>query len=105
MNDTSIQELCKQLRLAYINDMIAASDDKHKEYVHKLFSSEIEGRRRAKLGKLMKDSNIPQIKTFEGYRFEEIIFPSVCNKEKLLSLEWINKRENAIMMGNVGTGK
>ncbi len=76
MNDTSIQELCKQLRLAYINDVISGSDDEHKEYVYKLFSSEIEGRREAKLGKLMRDSNIPQIKTFEGYHFEEIIFPS-----------------------------
>ena len=53
----------------------------------------------------MKDSNIPQIKTFEGYSFEEINFPSVCNKERLLSLEWINNKENVVMMGNVGTGK
>jgi len=105
MDNISIQELCKQLRLAYINDIIETSDANLKEYAYKLFSSEIEGRKRAKLGKLLKDSNIPQIKTFEGYGFEEIIFPSMCSKERLLSLEWINKKENVIMIGNVGTGK
>ncbi len=105
MDNASIQELCKQLKIAYINDVIAASDTNLKEYAYKLFSSEIEGRKRARLGKLLKDSNIPQIKTFEGYRFEEILFPSICNKERLLSLEWVSKKENVIMIGNVGTGK
>jgi DNA replication protein DnaC len=105
MDNVSMQELCKQLKLAHINDILAASDTNIKEYVYKLLNAEIEGRKRAKLGKLLKDSNIPQIKTFEGYRFEEIIFPSICNRERLLSLEWVNKKENVIMIGNVGTGK
>lgn len=105
MNKDSISDLCKQLRLAYIGDILNSSDEEQKEYAYKLFNAEIEGRKQAKLGKLLKHSNVPQIKTFEGYRFEEIIFPSVCNKERLLSLEWINKKENVIMMGNVGTGK
>lgn len=105
MNKDSISDLCKQLRLAYIGDILNSSDEKQKEYAYKLFNAEIKGRKQAKLGKLLKHSNVPQIKTFEEYRFEEIIFPSVCNKEQLLSLEWINKKENVIMMGNVGTGK
>ena len=105
MYSDSIIELCKQLKLAYISELIASSDDTLKEFVHKLLAAEIEGRKRAKLGKLLKDSNIPQIKTFEGYSFGEIIFPSSCNKDRLLSLEWINKKENVVMIGNVGTGK
>lgn len=105
MNDQSIFELCKQLKLAYVNDLIALSDEHLKEYTYKLLTSEIEGRKRAKLGKLLRDSNIPHIKTFESYRFDEIVFPSACNKDRLLSLEWISKKENVVMMGNVGTGK
>lgn len=105
MNDESIFELCKQLKLAYVNDLIASSDEHLKDYTYKLLTSEIEGRKRAKLGKLLKDSNIPHIKTFESYRFDEIVFPSACNKDRLLSLEWISKKENVVMMGNVGTGK
>jgi len=105
MDNVTIQDLCKQLKLGYINDIIGTSDPLLKDYAYKLLNSELEGRKRARLGKLMKDSNIPQIKTFEGYRFDEIIFPSICSKERLLSLEWISKKENVIMMGNVGTGK
>lgn len=105
MNDESIFELCKQLKLAYVNDLIASSDEHLKDYTYKLLTSEIEGRKRAKLGKLLRDSNIPHIKTFESYRFDEIVFPSACNKDRLLSLEWISKKENVVMMGNVGTGK
>lgn len=105
MNDESIFDLCKQLKLAYVNDLIASSDEHLKDYTYKLLTSEIEGRKRAKLGKLLKDSNIPHIKTFESYRFDEIVFPSGCNKDRLISLEWISKKENVVMMGNVGTGK
>ena len=105
MHNDSIFELCKQLKLAYVNDLIASSDDKLREYTYNLLTAEVEGRKRAKLGKLLRDSNIPQIKTFEGYCFDEIVFPSVCNRDRLLSLEWISKKENVVMMGNVGTGK
>lgn len=63
-----------------------------KQYTYKFLKTEIEGRKRAKLSKLLRDSNIPHIKTFEGYSFDEIIFPSICNKENLLSLELINKK-------------
>lgn len=105
MDNELILDLCKQLRLAYIGDILKNSQIKEREYAYKLFNAEVEGRKQAKLGKLLKNSNVPKIKTFEGYRFDEIIFPSVCSKERLLSLEWINKKENVIMMGNVGTGK
>jgi DNA replication protein DnaC len=105
MNNDALIDLCKQLRLGHVGELISSSDDTFKEYFHKLLSAEIEGRKRAKLGKLLKASNVPHIKTFEGYSFESIIFPSMCNKERLLSLEWISRKENVVMMGNVGTGK
>ena len=93
-----------QLKLAYIADMLSKADDKIKESVYSILIAEIEGRKRAKLGKLLKDSNIPQIKTFEGYCFEEKVFPVDFGKEKLLSLEWIGRKENVVLMGGVGTG-
>ena len=105
MDNNSIFELCKQLKLAYVNDLISSSEDNLKDYTYKLLTTEIEGRKRAKLGKLLRDSNIPHIKTFEGYHFHEIIFPSACSKDRLLSLEWLISKENVVMMGNVGTGK
>ncbi|QSX07263.1 IS21-like element helper ATPase IstB [Sedimentibacter sp. zth1] len=105
MNNEAIKDICKQLKIAYIDDLIETSTTKQKEYIYEVLNAEIEGRKRAKLSKLLKTSNIPQIKTFEGYKFDEIIFPSTCNKERLISLEWIKNKENIVLMGNVGTGK
>jgi DNA replication protein DnaC len=102
---TQLTETCKQLKLAYIGDILAKADDNLKSFVSDLLAAEIEGRKRAKLGKLLKDSNIPQIKTFEKYSFEDIFFPTSLNKDKLLMAEWIERKENLILMGGVGTGK
>ena len=105
MQDTSIYDLCKQLKLGHISEIISSCDDNLKEYTYNLLSAEINGRKSARLSKLFKDSNVPQIRTFEGYIFDNIIFPSMCNKERLIALEWIENKENIIMIGNVGTGK
>lgn len=105
MENMLILEACKQLKLAYIADSLSKADDKLKDFVYNILITEIEGRKRAKLGKLLKDSNIPQIKTFEGYSFEEKTFPVDCSKEQLLSLGWIDRKENVVLMGGVGTGK
>jgi DNA replication protein DnaC len=105
MKDTMILELCKQLKIAYISDMITGYDESTKDLIYELLNAEIEGRKRAKLGKLIHLSNLPQIKTFEAYDFSEINFPNNMNKEKLMSLEWVKSKENVILLGNVGTGK
>lgn len=105
MKETMIFELCKQLKIAYVSDIIREYDESTKELIYELLNAEIEGRKRAKLGKLIQASNLPQIKTFESYDFNEITFPNNMNKEKLLSLEWVKSKENVILLGNVGTGK
>ena len=105
MKEAMIFELCKQLKIAYISDIIRDYDESTKELIYELLNAEIEGRKRSKLGKLIQSSNLPQIKTFEGYDFSEIKFPNNMNKEKLMSLEWVKSKENVILLGNVGTGK
>ena len=105
MKEAMIFELCKQLKIAYVSDIIREYDESTKELIYELLNAEIEGRKRAKLGKLIQSSNLPQIKTFESYDFSEISFPNNMNKEKLMSLEWVKSKENVILLGNVGTGK
>jgi len=105
MKEAMILEICKQLKIAYVSDVIKAHDESTKNIIYELLNAEIEGRKRAKLGKLIQSSNLPQIKTFEGYDFNEITFPKNMNKEKLISLDWVKSKENVILLGNVGTGK
>ncbi len=105
MKEAMILEICKQLKIAYVSDIIKTYDESTKNIIYELLNAEIEGRKRAKLGKLIQSSNLPQIKTFEGYDFNEITFPKNMNKEKLMSLDWVKSKENVILLGNVGTGK
>lgn len=105
MEAIQLMESCKQLKLAYIGDILSKADDNLKSFVSDLLIAEIEGRKRARLSKLLKDSNIPQIKTFENYSFADISFPAALNREKLQMAEWISRKENLILMGGVGTGK
>jgi DNA replication protein DnaC len=104
--NTALSDLCRQLRLAYINDTLEKRfDEKTKGIVSEILIAELEGRRRAKLNKLVHIAGFPHIKTFDGYCFDNIAFPPGFSKEKLLSLEWIDQNENVLMLGSVGTGK
>ena len=80
METVQLAEICKQLKLAHIGDILAKADDNLKSFARDLFAAEIEGRKRAKLGKLLKDSNIPQIKTFQNYSLTT--YPSACTKQE-----------------------
>ncbi len=64
-----------------------------------------EGDRRAKLGKLVQQAGFPHIKTFEGYVYDHISFPNSSSLEKIQGLEWLERKENLLLMGAVGTGK
>lgn len=103
---TALVDMCRQLRLAHVVETVKERNDGAlAEVVESILAAELEGRRRAKLGKLVTNAGFPHIKTFEGYDFGSIAFPPSCNKEKLLTLDWMQRNENVLMMGAVGTGK
>ncbi|WP_159888747.1 IS21-like element helper ATPase IstB [Paenibacillus puerhi] len=99
-------DLCRQLRLAHIVDYVAQQQDEQtRALVEQLLLAEREGRRRARLGKLVQQAGFPHLKTFEGYVSEHISFPSDCSIGTLLDMKWLVQRENLLLMGAVGTGK
>jgi DNA replication protein DnaC len=101
-----LAELCKQLRLAHIVDYVAQQQDEQtRALVEQLLLVECEGRRRARLGKLVQQAGFPHLKTFEGYVTELITFPVGCTLETLLDMKWLTQHENLLLMGAVGTGK
>lgn len=103
---TALADICRQLRLAHVVETVKERNDGAlAQVVEGILAAELEGRRRAKLGKLVTNAGFPHIKTFEGYDFGSIAFPPSCNKEKLLTLDWMQRNENVLMMGAVGTGK
>lgn len=62
-----IIELCCQLRLAHVAGYVENQSDEHvSKLVEQLLTAELDGRRRAKLRKLVGQAGFPHIKTFEG---------------------------------------
>lgn len=98
-------DLCRQLRLAHVVEYVAQQqDERTHELVEQLMLAEREGRRRAKLGKLVQQAGFPHLKTFEGYVNDHITFPAGCTLETLLDMAWLTRRENLLLMGGCGNG-
>lgn len=107
MLETGIIDCCKKLKLSRnLADMAQTmKGESHQEYLYKLLSAELKNREQARIGKLIKSAGFYSIKTFEGFRFDEITLPSDLTPESLKSLGFIKEKKNIIMYGRTGTGK
>ncbi|HEY8387291.1 MAG TPA: IS21-like element helper ATPase IstB [Parasegetibacter sp.] len=77
----------------------------HQEYLYKLLSAELANREKVRVSKLINSAGFYSIKTFDGFRFDEITLPSDLTPERLKSLDFIRQKKNIIMYGRTGTGK
>lgn len=106
MSIESVKGLCKQLKLAYIPQLLEEKNQPtFTAQVEELLRLEILQRQNAKLARLVKGASFSSLKTFENYCFDDITFQGKYNESTIRSLEWIGAKENIILMGNVGTGK
>lgn len=107
MLDKEIADCCKHLRLSsnLAEKAQSLEGNSHQEYLLNLLSSEREYRTKVRTEKLVSSAGFYSIKTFEGYRFDEITLPSDLTVEGLKSLEFIRERKNVILYGGTGTGK
>ncbi len=98
---------CKKLRLSQNLAQMAQTTDgeSHQEYLYKLLSAELKNREHGRVAKLMNSAGFYSIKTFDGFRFDEITLPSDLTPEGLKSLDFIREKKNVIMYGRTGTGK
>lgn len=106
MSLNELQMLCKQLKLAYVPQIVETKNDSsYTQKVYELLKEEMLRRQSAKLTRLVKQANFSSLKTFEDYNYDTIYFKGRYDAHTLRTLEWIDKKENIILMGNVGTGK
>jgi len=77
----------------------------HLDFLLELFNAELEERDRKRRNAYLKAAKFDIIKTFEGYTFEDIKFPSALTSDDLTSLTFIPRRENLILYGTIGAGK
>lgn len=102
-----IKELCLTLKLgsrfSEIYKDIKAKN--HEEFLEKLLSLEVNARAVNRVNSLIKNARFDVIKTFEKYSFDEIEIPAKIDLEIIKSASFIDRKENLILYGPVGTGK
>lgn len=77
----------------------------HEEFLEKLLRTEVEAREVNHKNRLLKNASFDVIKTFENYEFSEIDIPKSIGIEDIKKAKFIDKKENLILYGAVGTGK
>ena len=106
-SDELIKHYCKELRLGkniYENySKIEASD--FGDFLVQLLKIETDHREITRKNRNLKSAGFDVIKTFEGYEFNDVQIPSAIGIEELKAGTFIDKLENLILYGPVGTGK
>lgn len=107
MLENEIIECCKKLKLSRnLADMAQITEgESHQEYLYRLLAAELKNREQGRTATLINSAGFYSIKTFEGFRFDEITLPTALTAESLKSLDFIKEKKNIIMYGRTGTGK
>lgn len=105
--ESMIETYCKKLKIGKVfyqgyKDVIART---YKEFLLKLLEKELENREITRKNRYLKTAGFDVVKTLEGYSFDEIQLPATMNIEDIKTIKFIDKKENLILYGPVGTGK
>ena len=102
-----LAKYCRQLRLGSSIPENASKIQKKDniEFLTELFRLEVENRELKRKNTYIKQAGFDVLKTFEDYSFEGIEIPSSITVAEIVSADFISKKENLVLYGNVGVGK
>lgn len=75
------------------------------EYLAEYLEAECASRDASRKASLLRRCALPQAKTFDGYDWTSVSWPEGFGRADLLSLSFLERREDLVLMGDVGTGK
>ena len=75
------------------------------EYLAGYLEAERSSREASKRATLLRRCALPAHKTFDGYDWSAVSWPEDMGRESLLVLDFVERREDLVLMGDVGTGK
>lgn len=78
---------------------------KQVEYLAGYIEAERDSRDASRRAQLLRRCGLPAPKTFDGYDWSAASWPDGLGREDLLSLSFLERREDLVLMGDVGTGK
>lgn len=102
-----ITQLMRALKLSGMAKDWASVEFKDREqYLGELLNMELRERERNRVNRLLKKADFRVLKTLDDFNLtSEIQLPPEMSWEKLTSLDFIQKKENLLLMGPVGVGK
>jgi len=103
----TLREACKTLHLAHVIESYDNIPFESKEqYLRDLLNLEIESRQTKKIARLMKKAKFREVKWLKNYEWgEQINLPATVNKEQICDLQFLNGKQNLLLLGSPGTGK
>jgi len=110
MADQILEKIAQCCKILKLNKEVAQScfsieAETKQEYFLKILEKEVRAREQRRRDRLLSTAGFYNIKTFEGYSFEGIKFPQSISVDDMTQPDFIDRKENLILYGNVGAGK
>ena len=86
-------------------DTLAEATPNQLDLIERWFTAELDSREQSRRVRLLKQDGFPADKTLDGYDWTNLNMPADWGREQLESLEFINRYEDLVLYGSVGTGK
>ena len=93
------------LTTSVLGEWATAGSPKQVEYLASYLEAEAASRDASKRASLLRRCGLPAPKTFGGYDWSAVSLPEGLGRDDLLSLSFLDRREDLVLMGDVGTGK
>ncbi|MEH7463925.1 IS21-like element helper ATPase IstB [Bacillus thuringiensis] len=107
MTLNTLQTVCKTLHLAHVMDGYSSVPFENKEqFLVDILSLEIESRQTKKIARLIKKAKFREVKWLRNYEWgEQIHLPATVNQEQICDLQFLEEKQNLLLLGSPGTGK
>lgn len=105
--EAMIELCCKKLKIGkvFYQEYKQIRAESHEEFLLELLKRELANRETVRKNRLLRAAGFDVIKTFENYVFDDIQIPPTITLEDITAAAFLDKKENLILYGPVGTGK
>lgn len=110
MSLITVQNIIETGRQASLTNTVLAEwaekgTPKQREYLHGMLTAEHESRQASRRQRLLTAARLPALKSLTGFDYSSVKFPEDYGRDELTSLDFIDRAEDLVFYGDVGTGK
>lgn len=110
MSTATVQQIIDAGRQASLTSTVLAEwaekgTPKQREYLHGMLQAEHVSRQESRRTRLLKNARLPALKTLDGFDWTAVRFPEDYGRDALASLDFIDRAQDLVLYGDVGTGK